>query len=88
MVDPVARISPVDERILICRFASPVPDTEILPEFVRYGLVVSELTWVMVGASGTERSTMKVLLAGVASMFQAGSIDRMVMVWDPFVSPE
>ena len=44
LVDPVARMSPVDERILICRFASPVPETEMMPEFVRYGLVVSELT--------------------------------------------
>jgi hypothetical protein len=44
LVDPVARMSPVAERILICLPTSPVPDTEIMPEFVRYGLVVSELS--------------------------------------------
>jgi hypothetical protein len=44
VVDPVAMMSPVDERILICRFTSPVPEMEMMPEFVRYGLVVSALT--------------------------------------------
>ena len=35
LVDPVERISPVAERILIRVFASPVPDTEMMPELVR-----------------------------------------------------
>ena len=86
-VAPVARMSPVDERILICRFTSPVPEIEIIPEFVRYGLVVSVFTCVMVGASGTERSTVKVLLTGVGSVFPAGSIARKATVCDPLVSP-
>jgi hypothetical protein len=43
---------------------------------------------VMVGGSGTLVSTVKVLLAGVASTFQAVSMALMAMVCDPLVRPE
>ena len=34
-VDPVARMSPVEERILTCLATSPVPEMEMMPEEVR-----------------------------------------------------
>ena len=49
--------------------------------------MVSVLTWVMTGESGTVISTVNVLFAGVGSVFPARSMARTDTVCDPFVSP-